>query len=126
MTHPVFNTHHSETEIVRYMKKLENKDVSLVHSMIPLVSSEKEVFVFHILILSVRREVKGLPELLLLLLLLLYLLPPKPASIIEIEKERRVLPKLSRQIVYEKKATKYEGVSRFAHELWQLYEFYFF
>ena len=37
MTHSVFNIHHSETEIVRYMKKLENKDVSLVHSMIPLV-----------------------------------------------------------------------------------------
>jgi glycine dehydrogenase len=36
MTHPVFNNHHSEAEIVRYMKKLENKDVSLVHSMIPL------------------------------------------------------------------------------------------
>lgn len=40
MTHPIFNTHHSETEIVRYMKKLENKDVSLVHSMIPLVRSD--------------------------------------------------------------------------------------
>ena len=39
MTHPVFNIHHSEAEIVRYMKKLENKDVSLVHSMIPLVST---------------------------------------------------------------------------------------
>ena len=38
MTHPVFNTHHSETDIVRYMKRLENKDVSLVHSMIPLGS----------------------------------------------------------------------------------------
>ena len=37
LSHPVFNIHHSETEIVRYMKKLENKDVSLVHSMIPLV-----------------------------------------------------------------------------------------
>ena len=38
LTHPVFNIHHSEAEIVRYMKKLENKDVSLVHSMIPLGS----------------------------------------------------------------------------------------
>lgn len=38
MTHPVFNIHHSEAEIVRYMKRLENKDVSLVHSMIPLGS----------------------------------------------------------------------------------------
>lgn len=38
LTHPVFNSHHSETRIVRYMKKLENKDISLVHSMIPLGS----------------------------------------------------------------------------------------
>ena len=43
MTHPVFNIHHSETEIVRYMKKLENKDVSLVHSMIPLVRFRKRM-----------------------------------------------------------------------------------
>lgn len=38
LQHPVFNSYHSETRIVRYMKSLENKDVSLVHSMIPLVS----------------------------------------------------------------------------------------
>ncbi|XP_024943697.1 glycine dehydrogenase (decarboxylating), mitochondrial isoform X2 [Cephus cinctus] len=38
LQHPVFNIHHSETRIVRYMKALENKDVSLVHSMIPLGS----------------------------------------------------------------------------------------
>lgn len=38
LTHPVFNMHHSESRMVRYMKQLENKDISLVHSMIPLVS----------------------------------------------------------------------------------------
>lgn len=38
LQHPVFNSHRSETRIVRYMKFLENKDVSLVHSMIPLVN----------------------------------------------------------------------------------------
>ncbi|CAD7700824.1 unnamed protein product [Ostreobium quekettii] len=34
----VFNAHHSEHEMLRYLKKLENRDLSLVHSMIPLGS----------------------------------------------------------------------------------------
>lgn len=38
LTHPVFNTHHSEHEMLRYIKSLENKDLSLVHSMISLGS----------------------------------------------------------------------------------------
>lgn len=38
MTHEVFNVNHSEHEILRYMKRLENKDLSLVHSMISLGS----------------------------------------------------------------------------------------
>ncbi|OIQ37798.1 MAG: glycine dehydrogenase (aminomethyl-transferring) [Crocinitomix sp. MedPE-SWsnd] len=38
LSHPVFNTHHSETQMMRYLKSLENKDLSLVHSMISLGS----------------------------------------------------------------------------------------
>ncbi|MGL4191919.1 MAG: aminomethyl-transferring glycine dehydrogenase [Vibrio sp.] len=38
LTHPVFNSHHSETQMLRYMKHLENKDFSLTHGMIPLGS----------------------------------------------------------------------------------------
>jgi glycine dehydrogenase len=38
MTHPVFNSHHAEHEMLRYIKKLENKDLSMVHSMISLGS----------------------------------------------------------------------------------------
>ena len=38
LQHPIFNSYRSETDILRYMKYLENKDLSLVHSMIPLGS----------------------------------------------------------------------------------------
>lgn len=38
LTHPTFNTYHSESDMMRYIKRLENKDLSLVHSMISLGS----------------------------------------------------------------------------------------
>jgi glycine dehydrogenase len=38
LQHPVFNTHHSETQMMRYIKQLENKDLSLNTSMISLGS----------------------------------------------------------------------------------------
>ncbi|SEB40860.1 glycine dehydrogenase (decarboxylating) alpha subunit /glycine dehydrogenase (decarboxylating) beta subunit [Pseudomonas saponiphila] len=38
LTHPVFNGHHSETRMLRYLKQLENKDLALNQSMIPLGS----------------------------------------------------------------------------------------
>ncbi|MGE8188106.1 aminomethyl-transferring glycine dehydrogenase [Pseudomonas sp. NPDC086278] len=38
LRHPVFSAHHSETEMLRYLKQLENKDLALNQSMIPLGS----------------------------------------------------------------------------------------
>jgi glycine dehydrogenase len=38
LQHPVFNRYHSETEMLRYIKRLENKDLSLTHAMISLGS----------------------------------------------------------------------------------------
>lgn len=38
LKHPVFNSHHSETKMMRYIRLLEGKDISLNHSMIPLGS----------------------------------------------------------------------------------------
>ncbi|MGC6434427.1 MAG: aminomethyl-transferring glycine dehydrogenase [Crocinitomicaceae bacterium] len=38
LTHPIFSSYHSESKMMRYLKRLENKDISLVHSMIPLGS----------------------------------------------------------------------------------------
>ena len=38
LPHPVFNTHHSETEMMRYIYHLQSKDLGLVHAMIPLGS----------------------------------------------------------------------------------------
>ena len=38
LTHPMFSAYHSETEMLRFMRKLESRDLSLTHSMIPLGS----------------------------------------------------------------------------------------
>ena len=38
LSHPTFNSYQSETEMLRYIKRLENKDLSLTHAMIPLGS----------------------------------------------------------------------------------------
>merc|ERR1719464_1362338 len=39
LTHPVFRRHHSETQMLRYLKALENRDLALNHSMISLGST---------------------------------------------------------------------------------------
>lgn len=38
LEHPIFNSYHTETKMMRYIKRLENRDLSLMHSMIPLGS----------------------------------------------------------------------------------------
>lgn len=38
LKHPVFNSYHSETKLIRYIHRLQNKDLTLAHSMIPLGS----------------------------------------------------------------------------------------
>ncbi|MDR2239540.1 MAG: aminomethyl-transferring glycine dehydrogenase [Zoogloeaceae bacterium] len=38
LSHPVFNRHHTEHEMLRYLKRLQNKDLALDHAMIPLGS----------------------------------------------------------------------------------------
>lgn len=38
LAHPIFNVHHTESKMMRYIKRLENKDLSLTHSMISLGS----------------------------------------------------------------------------------------
>jgi glycine dehydrogenase len=44
MTHPIFNTHHSETQMLRYLFKLQAKDLSLNTSMISLGSCTMKVW----------------------------------------------------------------------------------
>ncbi|MEM9885236.1 MAG: aminomethyl-transferring glycine dehydrogenase [Bacteroidota bacterium] len=38
LAHPIFNSYHTESKMMRYIKRLENKDLSLMHAMIPLGS----------------------------------------------------------------------------------------
>ncbi len=60
LTHPVFNTHHSEMEMLRYIRSLEQKDLSLTQSMIPLGSCTMKLNATTELIPVTWREFNGL------------------------------------------------------------------
>jgi glycine dehydrogenase len=60
LTHPVFNTHHSETEMLRYIRSLEEKDLSLTRSMIPLGSCTMKLNATTELLPITWREFSGL------------------------------------------------------------------
>ena len=60
LEHPVFNSHHSETQMLRYLKTLENKDFSLTHGMIPLGSCTMKLNATAQMIPVTWRELGGL------------------------------------------------------------------
>ena len=60
LTHPVFNRYHSEHEMLRYLKHLENKDLSLTHSMIALGSCTMKLNATTQMIPVTWREFNGL------------------------------------------------------------------
>ncbi|MGB0521797.1 MAG: aminomethyl-transferring glycine dehydrogenase [Flammeovirgaceae bacterium] len=60
LTHPVFNSYHTEHEMLRYLKSLENKDLSLVHSMISLGSCTMKLNATSEMIPVTWREIGGI------------------------------------------------------------------
>ena len=60
LTHDVFKKHHSETEMMRYIKKLERRDISLTHSMISLGSCTMKLNAASEMLPLSRREFGGI------------------------------------------------------------------